>query len=66
MSNDLMLETINCLRATFKVTDNTERKAAEMRLTELRKIILISEKDLLTHFKVILESIRDPNFLESR
>ncbi len=38
MSNDLMLETINCLRATFKVTDNTERKAAELRLNELRNL----------------------------
>ena len=66
MSNDLMLETINCLRTTFKVTDNSERKAAETRLSELRKIILILEKDLLTHFKVILESIKDPNFLESK
>ncbi len=37
MSNELIAETINCLQATFKVTDNEIRKQAEARLKELGK-----------------------------
>jgi hypothetical protein len=37
MSNKLITETIECLRATFKVTDNEIRKQAEDRLKSLGK-----------------------------
>jgi hypothetical protein len=34
MNNELILETINCLKSSFKVTDNELRKQAEARLKE--------------------------------
>jgi hypothetical protein len=38
MNNDqLIVETINCLKATFKTADNELRKQAEARLKELGK-----------------------------
>jgi hypothetical protein len=43
MSNELIEETINCLRATFKVTDNVIRKQAEDRLKELGNLYLIQK-----------------------
>lgn len=58
MSNDLMMETIQCLQTTFKVTDNEARKVAELRLKDL-------ENDLLNHFKVILEAVKDQSLLDS-
>jgi hypothetical protein len=42
MSNELIEETINCLRATYKVSDNELRKKAEERLKQLG-IILITQ-----------------------
>jgi hypothetical protein len=45
MNNEqLMLETINCLKSTFKVTDNTIRKQAEERLKELGKNIILTHR----------------------
>lgn len=41
MSKELIDETINCLRATFKVTDNELRKQAEDRLKTLGNICII-------------------------
>jgi hypothetical protein len=40
MSNELIEETINCLRATFKTSDNELRKQAEERLKQLGKITI--------------------------
>jgi hypothetical protein len=38
MNNEqIILETINCLKSSFKVTDNELRKQAEARLKELGK-----------------------------
>lgn len=59
MSNDLMNETIQCLSKTFTVADKNERQAAEARLKEL-------EGDLLTHFKVLLETIKNESYLKSK
>jgi hypothetical protein len=47
MSNELIEETINCLRATFKVTDNEIRKQAEERLKALGSIY-ITQKAMLS------------------
>lgn len=37
MSNDLMMETIQCLTKTFTTADKTERLQAEERLKQLGK-----------------------------
>lgn len=65
MSNDLITETINCLRATFKVTDNEIRKQAEARLKELGKLLIILGNDQMNHFKILLELIKDQDQVES-
>ena len=48
MNNEqLILETINCLKSTFKVTDNELRKQAEERLRELgNRLYLTYRKEL--------------------
>ena len=56
--NSLMIETITCLNKTFTVADKVEREAAEARLKEL-------EGDLLNHFKVIIEAIKEESLLSS-
>jgi len=48
---ELMIETISCLTKTFKSVNKEEREAAERRLREL-------EKNLLVHFKVIIEALK--------
>jgi hypothetical protein len=37
MSNELMIETIQCLNKTFTVVDKKERQEAEARLKQLGK-----------------------------
>jgi hypothetical protein len=37
MSNELMMETIQCLNKTFTATDKNERQTAEARLKQLGK-----------------------------
>jgi hypothetical protein len=54
MSNELIAETIECLRATFKVTDNELRKQAEERLKSLGKIILTQKVIYLIIFEFFL------------
>jgi hypothetical protein len=54
-----MLETMSCLQKTFQSVDKAEREAAEQRLKEF-------EGDLLNHFKVILEAIKDESLITSK
>lgn len=56
--NSLMIETISCLNKTFTVPDKAVREAAEARLKEL-------ESDLMIHFKVIMEAIKEESLLSS-
>jgi hypothetical protein len=38
MSNELLVETIECLKKTYTTANNEERRAAENRLKELGKL----------------------------
>ena len=55
----MMLETMSCLQKTFQSVNKEERDAAEQRLKEF-------EGDLLNHFKVILEAIKDESIITSK
>jgi hypothetical protein len=55
----MMLETLECLTKTFQSVDKAEREAAELRLKEF-------EGDLLTHFKVILEAVKEESLISSK
>ena len=57
--DDLMIETVSCLTQTFTSVDKKVREEAEMRLREL-------EKNLLIHFKVILEAVKGETILTSK
>jgi hypothetical protein len=57
--NSMMQETLNCLTKTFQSVDKIEREAAEQKLKEF-------EGDLMTHFKVILEAIKEESLISSK